>query len=210
MRPSHPCLAIILSLAVTASRGSAAGEPGAAEFEEGMQLYRQRDCKGALAPLEVASRAAPRPNALLALGFCYRQLKQFSKATNAYQHYLRLRSDDEKHALSLLEATMEEEREWRRAHPEPAPPPKMAHDDLPAFAPPAAPKPEPLAPTVRSETPTTVPVAALPGAENKPEPKTHWPLWVAGGAVLLAGGIVIAILLKPSSRTEPSATFNGH
>jgi tetratricopeptide (TPR) repeat protein len=202
--PGRSILALILAASLVSSRGSAqAPAPGEAEFARGMQLYRSRDCLSAVAPLEIAARAASRAGALLALGFCYRQLKQFSNATNAYQRYLQLRADDEKHALSLLEQTTEEEREWRRTHPEAEP----------ARAP-AAPAPQPVqvaAVPAKPPPATSVPPAALAPAPVKSTEKSGigWPIWVGAGVVVVAAGVITAVLLSKSGGTEPSGTFNG-
>jgi hypothetical protein len=96
--------------------------PGAAEFERGMAAYRAGDCAAAVKPLETAALASSRPSALIALGYCYRQLRQFPQATDAYQRYMHLHADEEKRVALLLDDTLREERAWRREHPEvPAP-----------------------------------------------------------------------------------------
>ena len=105
-------------LAALSTAASAQQATGTAEFNDGMQLYRTHDCLGAVGPLDIASRLSPRPAALLALGYCYRQLKQFPEAIDAYQRYIQLH-DDEKRATFLLEQTSQEEREWLRAQPQP-------------------------------------------------------------------------------------------
>ena len=119
LRHAWTIAAPLLTLALATPRAFAQTAPGAAEFEKGMQSFRTQECAAAVAPLEFASRAASQPSALMALGFCYRQLKEFSNAIDAYQRFLELHSDDGRRALVLLEQTTEEEREWRRNHPEP-------------------------------------------------------------------------------------------
>jgi hypothetical protein len=180
-------LAVLVALILASPRASAeAPAPGQAEFERGMELYRGRECAAAVGPLEIAVKASPRPGALLALGFCYRQLKQFPSATDAYQRYLRLRADDEKHALSLLEQTTEEEREWRKTNPAPA-------QQL-AVAP-----------------PEQVPAAAVAPAPATSAGKSGigWPIWVAAGAAVVAVAVITGVLVSKAGSTEPSGTFNG-
>jgi hypothetical protein len=55
-----------------------------------------------------------------------------------------------------------------------------------------------------------VPPGAVPGNEL-PDKSSHVALWVTGGAVVVAAGVVGAlVLLKPgSAKTESTATFSG-
>jgi hypothetical protein len=126
-----------------------ADQSGADDFARGMQLYRGGDCAGAIRPLEYSSRLGNYPGGLMALGYCYRQLKQFAKATDAYQRYLQLHADDEKRVVMLLEETLQEEREWRRDHPEEPPSPPPPEPAAPAQAPAQLPPVEPPGRTVK-------------------------------------------------------------
>jgi hypothetical protein len=78
----------------------------------------------------------------------------FLASLAASQRYLQLRADAEKHALSLLEQTMEEEREWRRANPETAPARESA-------AAPASPPVKVAAVPAKPPPATSVPPAAV-------------------------------------------------
>src|SRR5215467_12566379 len=166
-------IAVFAVIALVSLRGWAEKPPGSAEFEEGMRLYRARDCAAAVRPLEVAARASPQPSALLALGFCYRQLKTFDKATDAYQRYLQIRPDDEKRARSLLQQTKEEDREWRRTHPEVLPPVPAAPlgagaaSSAAGLEPPAVPPEKTAKPSQERATPTT----AATGSPPTPAPE---------------------------------------
>ncbi len=182
------CLLLLLSGAALAA------QPGAAEFEQGMQLYRTGDCPAAVEQLEIANKALARPGGLKALGFCYRQMKQFPKAADAYQRYLQLHADDEKRVLFLLEQTLQEEREWRRDHPPPPPanPAPATAADEPETEGPVVPasKQPPLAPALPA-----VPAEAL-STQVPPPPAGPRPrLWtfVAGGAGIVSAtaGLVL-------------------
>ncbi len=106
---------LVTAIALPARAQTAPAEPSA--FEKGMELYRARDCKAAIEPLETAVHEAPQAGALLALGFCYRKLNLFAKATEAYQRYLQAQPEDEKRAKLLVRQTAKEKKAWRRAHP---------------------------------------------------------------------------------------------
>ena len=196
-------VAAALALLLLARGASGQAEAGAAEFVKGMELYRAHEYAAAVVPLENASRAASRPPALIALGFCYRQLKQFAKAAETYQRYLRLHLDDEKRVLELLERTMAEEREWRRSHPATE---ELSSRPLVApVAPPAAPAATEPAPPHGAAAPANSPAtrAAPPPAlagrpsvgaasDVNPSPSNRgWlsrGLIIGGGAGLAAGG----------------------
>jgi len=173
--------------------------PAQESYDRGMQLYRSRDCKAAIEPLEIAVHASPRPSALLALGFCYRQLNQYANATDAYQRYLQTHSDDEKRALLLLEETMNEERAWRRTHPEEAEPvvPQKPRVQQPL---PPAPEPAPAqsAPPAIAEDEPAQPhllQAAPRAAQQRPLIYS----WVAGGAALVSVGVGVGLGVSSQS-----------
>jgi len=198
--------------------------PAQESYDRGMQLYRSRDCKAAIEPLEIAVHASPRPSALLALGFCYRQLNQYANATDAYQRYLQTHSDDEKRALLLLEETMNEERAWRRTHPEeaepvvpqkprvqqplpPAPEPAPAQSAPPAIAEDEPAQPHLLQAAPRAAEPANGASNPLPGPpivvqEPPAEPQQQRPLiysWVAGGAALVSVGVGVGLGVSSQS-----------
>jgi hypothetical protein len=191
LRPALPAaVAALLWLGSTAALAEAA--PGADEFKVGMQFFRNRDCVSAVGPLAVASKTAPRPGALLGLGYCYRLLKRFPEAIQAYQSYLEAGFEEEARVALLLEQTMEEELEWSRLHPAPPPVPPPATPPPAPVTPLATPSLAPPAVAPAAATGPTGPAAADPAPAERPRLWT----WVAGGAAAasLGGGLLLGRL----------------
>ena len=178
---------------------AAHGEAAPDDVQRGMQLYRLRDCAGAVELLEPASRRAAHPGALIALGYCYRQMKRFPEAIDAYQRYLAAHFDDEKRVTALLEQTILEEKQWRESRPPPPAPAAPAAASSPAPVPSAAAAPP---------SPSAVVIAPSP---SEPVARPRLWTWVAGGAAVaaLGTGVVLGAMSRSSASEIQRAEHTG-
>jgi tetratricopeptide (TPR) repeat protein len=166
------------------------------EYNLGQYLQAARDYEAAY--LETLDA-----NLLFNVGQAYRLAGETDKAITAYRSYLRSNPPSDRRVLA--ESKLRELEEKRASAPVP---PSMP--TTPAVAPTPVMPPSPPAPVPPSTTPNESfrAVAAPPGEPNalvtepvSEPPKsspfyTRWPFWVLTG-VVVAGGVVVAVLLVP-------------
>jgi hypothetical protein len=119
------------------------------------------------------------------IGRCHQRLREPQKAIDAFNDYLAKGkvSADERAEIQGYIKEMEALREEKAA--------EVRRQQAP----------QPLPPALRPEPPPPVQIATAPAPEEAPVYKRSW-FWTAVG-VAVAGGVVTAILLRPSSDNCP-------
>lgn len=201
-------LALALSLlAVTSSIAHAGDDERVVEaqrhYEAGMASYHLEEYDQAISEWESGYRAKPAPQFLYNIAQAYRLSKRPDKALSFYQKYLKLdpnaanRPEVERHIAELTTIVESQRRAAERPSTQPLPPADSA-------------------PTTASAVPATTARADLTAAapsRDRPLYKKGW-FWgvVVGGAVLVAGGVTLGLVLgrgaTSNEQTLPPARFN--
>jgi tetratricopeptide (TPR) repeat protein len=197
--------------AALAVAGSAAGDEVSAQaralYERGMAHFQLAEYDDAIQKWQEGFRLKPVPEFLYNIGQAYRLSNRPEKAVQAYKAYLRMapeapnRAEVDRH-VAALQAAIDQQRRTATATPTPPREPKsVAPETAPATSGPATERPSPAA-TASGEAAGNQLTATAP-ARPKPITKRAW-FWgvVAGGAVVVAGAVVVGVVLGTRDNTR--------
>jgi tetratricopeptide (TPR) repeat protein len=173
-------------------------------YDSGMAHYNLSEYKEALADFKEAYRIHHDPALLFNIAQCYRQLGEPAAAANFYRAYRRESPDSNRADVDRLIREMDRAvQEERARQPPTGTQPPEEHRTTTREPSPAEAQPAPPAQPSASSTL----VATAPHASERPLAKKPW-LWgvVVGGAVVVAGAVVLGVVLgSPAHDPVPSA-----
>jgi tetratricopeptide (TPR) repeat protein len=194
-------LGLLLMLAHVQAPAWAAGQDAQAtakaRYEEAARQYDLKEYPAALDGFREAYRLSGDPVFLFNIAQCQRKLGNNQDAIDFYKSYLRRRPDapnrDEvERRLAELEKLVAEQ---KPAAPAPEPSPQQ----IEVTPPPAAPVPQPASPVTQPAGLDLTSQAPPPEPSSTPIYRTWW-FWTGAG-VVVAGGVVTAILLASGKKT---------
>jgi tetratricopeptide (TPR) repeat protein len=207
---------VLAQLTAVASAGDDRSAKARLCYENGMAHFQLEEYDQAIAQWEEGFRTKPLPEFLFNIGQAYRQSKKApDKALAFYQKYLRMapnaenRAEVEKHIESLQKIIDSQQTAAQQPSTQPLPPTGAEHNP-----PPPSTTPQPLETPASAPPPSVEPARAdltARAPERKPIYKKGW-FWgvVVGGAVVVAGAVVVGVLVgSPASgpHTLPAAQF---
>ncbi len=211
------------ALASGAQPAAAAAEDAAkAAYREGAADYALGHFRDALAKFELAYKLKQAPTLLFNIAQCHRQLKEFDEAATTYRSFIRLDPQNSQvelaqQLLAQVEAALQAQTSAQNAPPRdanghdvPASEPAGAHPAQAGSAAPLALRttgPSAGANTAGPSNP------AMPASDPAHEPPkaaasgSHLPVWIAGGAAVVALGAGGAFgVLSKSTANDISST----
>ena len=184
------CVTLALFLATTTAQGADRTAEASAKYQSGMAHYRLGEWDAAIDDWQSAFRARPLPEFLFNIAQAYRLSKRPDKALQFYESYLSM--SPEAANGDAVRQYIAELRQQLAARPFSA-------------TPQSSPPPPPIvttSPTTSQPTSETVkqPAATLATSSPPPRRKKTW-VWgvVAGGAVVVAGAVVLGVVLGTAS-----------
>ncbi len=169
-------------------------------FRNAELAYKTGDFEKALEEYQASYKLFSHPALLFNLGQTYRRLKQYEKAVQSYESFLREaapnseKRDDAKSHVAELKALIASEQKSQNT-----PPNEVVAPEAPP--PPPAPPPVQLAPVVQTS------VATTPNTSTEKHTPTYrkWWLWTVVGAGAAAVAIGLGVGLAAHSIAYPSA-----
>jgi hypothetical protein len=162
-------------------------------FEAGRALYKLERYSEAAREFMAGYELAQKPQFLINLGQCYRNLKDFASARDMYKKYLALTPPDDPERAQVVSLLAEVEKQLKE---HPTPPPVFVPPPTGPPPPSAAPSPPPSTLTTRAPATTTVVVTSPP--PRKPFIQRHWWIFPAGAVVITGLAVGLYFGLKPA------------
>lgn len=238
MRSVVMALGVVVALTAGVARAQEDATAAQARvlYERGMAHFQLAEYDDAIARWQEGFRLKPVPEFLYNIGQAYRLSQRPDKAVQAYKAYLRMspkaanKVEVDRHIASLQKAIDEGQRAAsapptspQPVKPEIKPEPKPAKPAVVAVTPKPTPPPvveKPAPPPVVVEKPVEPTPSATPAParneltasappRDKPITKKPW-FWgvVAGGAVVVAGAVILGVVLGTKDNTKTLSELN--